>query len=203
MLQMAIANEFNRSMLTVDETHLQASQDIYDLLNQSTLNVVVDEEVVRLHILADRCMYVFDEIDRVLVRDGMMGSLLSEIDGLTNHGGRIIVATTNHFDRIPEELCRNGRLYPIPCTLVTPAQAPLFLRPFFEAAAVDAYCPRIEQWIVQERRAPSPALLKQWIQTHLTDLDAVMHAWASMRPLSEEEYAFGFNPALPRPSKLA
>jgi hypothetical protein len=39
--------------------------------------------------------------------------VLSQLDGISSFPGLIIIATTNYIDRIPEQLCRYGRLTPL------------------------------------------------------------------------------------------
>lgn len=42
-----------------------------------------------------------------------LGTILSRFDGIGSYNGLIIIATTNHKDKLPESLYRNGRLDPL------------------------------------------------------------------------------------------
>ncbi len=205
MLQLAIANEFNRHMVTVSSNQLIVPQDVYDLLNEEILDIPRNgckDDTMSVHVPTLRRIIVMDEIDRAFTtecRNHMIGALLSEIDGLNNIGGRMIIATTNHFDRIPKELYRPGRLMPLPCTLLTPELALTHLQRWFARDEVLTYEDTIEGLIHDERRAPSPVMLKEWVFLHPNDLSAVMQEWRAMMPLTQAEFDYGFHPELPCP----
>ncbi len=42
-----------------------------------------------------------------------LGCLLSRLDGVGNYNGLIIIATTNHIEKLPDALYRDGRLTPV------------------------------------------------------------------------------------------
>ena len=48
--------------------------------------------------------------DRVAIN---LGALLSKFDGISNYNGKVIIATTNHKDKIDSAVCRPLRLTPV------------------------------------------------------------------------------------------
>jgi len=101
--------------------------------------------------MAAPCIVFFDEIDAIAGRRGsgagatverMVAQLLTEMDGLTNPGGLVVLAATNRPDMIDPALLRPGRFdlvleMPLPDAAARAALFALHLRPMPVAADVD------------------------------------------------------------------
>lgn len=127
---MAMALEDNRHIIEIPLSRVKTNKEIEDILNLSKIQDIdfTKEEIIIL----------FDEIDcgndAIKIRDNKileeenkkiiemiktdtdqlnLGMMLCRLDGIGNYNGLIIVATTNHKDKLDPALYRELRLTPI------------------------------------------------------------------------------------------
>lgn len=132
---MAMANFDNRHIIEIPLSRVKTAQQFESLLHI--------KEIEGIPITKDKVIYLFDELDLALekieereakeTKGGMclceskkkdedsvsLDVLLSRLDGIGSYQGMIVVATTNHKDKLPNALIRTGRLTPMEFTYVT------------------------------------------------------------------------------------
>lgn len=149
-----------------------------DLYSVSLSNgEVSDADLQRLfQQTSPRSVILLEEIDRVYDGNGddtvSIGGLLNCLDGVTAPAeGRIVVMTTNHFDRLGNALLRDGRSdVVVELGLATPEQARrLFLKFFPEK---EAHADAFKAEIPPETLAPSD--LQGHLRTYRDDPDAAI-----------------------------
>ena len=124
---MAMANYDQRHILEIPLSRVKTAQQFENILNLTQINGIP--------ICKDHLIYLFDEIDislsgmeenkNIKTRDKVLDkfvasidtinidTLLSRLDGIGSYQGMVIVATTNHKNKLPPALCRHGRLTPM------------------------------------------------------------------------------------------
>jgi ATP-dependent 26S proteasome regulatory subunit len=109
--------------------------------------------------------------DRELQEDQItLGSILSRLDGVGSYNGMIIIATTNHINKLPEQMYRHGRLNPVFFDYLSLAHTQKMIEEFYA-------CKLTEE---QKIKLPSssyklaPSALRQYIEQHLDDLAGLL-----------------------------
>lgn len=95
-----------------------------------------------------------------------LGVILARFDDISNQQGKIIVATTNHKDKLDPALCRDQRLTPVYFTFYRKQDMIKSTEKFYEIRLTEKqkiYFPDRESKI-------SPAKFKTWIEQY-EDLD--------------------------------
>jgi hypothetical protein len=109
--------------------------------------------------------------DRELQEDQItLGTLLSRLDGVGSYNGMIIIATTNHINKLPEQIYRHGRLNPLFFDYLSSAHTQEMIERFYEQ-------PLTEE---QKNKLPpssyklAPSALRQYIEQHIDDLPGLL-----------------------------
>jgi hypothetical protein len=110
--------------------------------------------------------------DRELQEDQItLGSILSRLDGVGSYNGMIIIATTNHIDKLPEQIYRHGRLNPVYFDYLSTAHTQKMIEQFYNT----------ELTLEQKNKLPpptyklAPSALRQYIEQHIDDLPALLN----------------------------
>ena len=99
-----------------------------------------------------------------------LGSILSRLDGVGSYNGLIIIATTNHIDKLPEQIYRHGRLNPVYFDYLSTAHTQKMIEQFYE-------CQLSEE---QKNKLPpstyklAPSALRQYIEQHLDNINGLL-----------------------------
>jgi hypothetical protein len=138
---MAMAIEDNRHIIEIPISRVQKNKEIEDILNMSKINDITfrKDEVIILFDEIDCGGQAFKEREREKSKDDAsqsspvdfmktlissstidtkgdslhLGLMLSRLDGIGNYNGLIIIATTNHKEKLDPAMYRELRLSPI------------------------------------------------------------------------------------------
>lgn len=114
-----------------------------------------------------------DEDDQI-----SLGSILSRLDGVGSYNGLVIVATTNHIQKLPKEIYRHGRLNPIYFDYLTQQQAQEMIETFYGTPLTEAQKPLVP---TQEFKI-APSALRQFIEQHISSLDELLTFLVDLSP---------------------
>lgn len=127
----AMANHTKRHIIEIPMSRIKTNLELEMILNLNVIDGVSFDK--------NEIIIIFDEIDYndnlfstkndidskdskdskeitpiIINHDKVnIGNFLSRLDGIGNYNGLIIVATTNNKEKLPEALCRDGRLQPL------------------------------------------------------------------------------------------
>lgn len=110
--------------------------------------------------------------DRELQEDQItLGSILSRLDGVGSYNGMIIIATTNHINKLPEQIYRHGRLNPVFFDYLSTNHTQTMIESFYQ-------CELSEE---QKNQLPpttyklAPSALRQYIEQYIDDLPGLLN----------------------------
>ncbi len=94
------------------------SSDLYNTCNKSNSIYVFEEIDIGIEINnednnTNDAYIIYKESDKNKPRKIDLSALLTKFDGIGNYNGTIIIATTNHIDKLDKALYRNMRLTPL------------------------------------------------------------------------------------------
>jgi hypothetical protein len=111
-----------------------------------------------------------------------LGTILSRLDGVGSYNGLVIIATTNHIQKLPKEIYRHGRLNPIYFDYLSQEQAIDMVEFFYNTKLTEAQRAQIPT--AEYKLAPSA--MRQFIEQHNSSLDELV-AYLSELPLLSEQ----------------
>lgn len=114
--------------------------------------------LVRQHEPDRPIMVVVEDID-VMIDDYGDGSLLNLLDGKYQHGGVVIVASTNHLDKLPDRLVNRPSRFDLVVSVGMPSKA-----------ARDVFVRKLEPTMPSERVKRIVALTDDYSVAHLKEL---------------------------------
>ena len=110
--------------------------------------------------------------DKELKEDQItLGSILSRLDGVGSYNGMIIIATTNHIDKLPEQIYRHGRLNPVFFDYLSASHAQEMIEQFYDCALTEE----------QKNKLPppsyklAPSALRQYIEQNIDDMPSLLN----------------------------
>lgn len=109
--------------------------------------------------------------DREIQEDQItIGSILSRLDGVGSYNGMIIIATTNHINKLPEQMYRQGRLNPVFFDYLAPAHTQEMIERFYGMSLTEE----------QKNKLPpstyklAPSALRQYIEQYINNLPGLL-----------------------------
>lgn len=126
----AMSNYDKRHILEIPISRVKTNADLYAIFNIKNINgisitneqiiILFDEFDIKNHALdhekkeniakSNKDSDINQKLMDMYLDPLNIGTMLSKIDGVGNYNGLVIVATTNNYDIIPENLKRDGRL---------------------------------------------------------------------------------------------
>ncbi len=109
--------------------------------------------------------------DREIQEDQItLGSILSRLDGVGSYNGMIIIATTNHINKLPEQMYRHGRLNPVFFDYLSPAHTQEMIERFYEQPLTEEQ----KALLPHQSYKLAPSALRQYIEKYIDDLPGLL-----------------------------
>lgn len=109
--------------------------------------------------------------DREIQEDQItIGSILSRLDGVGSYNGMIIIATTNHINKLPEQMYRHGRLNPVFFDYLSSTHTQEMIEQFYGITLTD----KQKVMLPPTDYKLAPSALRQYIEKYISDLDGLL-----------------------------
>ncbi len=125
-----------------------------------------------------------------------LGTILSRLDGVGSYNGLVIIATTNHIQKLPKEIYRHGRLNPVYFDYVTQPQAQEMIETFYGTQLTDAQKP----FVPTHEFKIAPSALRQFIEQHISSLDELLTFLVDLSPPTSPSASIDSQPSFQVPS---
>jgi hypothetical protein len=107
-----------------------------------------------------------------------LGTILSRLDGVGSYNGLVIIATTNHIQKLPKEIYRHGRLNPVYFDYLTQDQATEMIETFYNTNLT----PSQKAQVPSAQFKVAPSAMRQFIEQHIHSLDELLIFLVDLSP---------------------